>query len=196
MRAGWEANEQRPQGRGSSWRHGGQRCQKDISPNLTGKILLWGRGTQEVEGSQTKHSKARLCTCLSHGADGDSCALHDPRGTLWLLKFQGYAPLCGQECPAQSTSPGLLWVLPCKHPASRFPALALVLKLQQLPERPALSLEPESLSRMPHMPSLLLSCTASRLILGLCPQTCLPALQPFCCMTLASHIFSLDPSFR
>ena len=40
-----------------------------VSPNFTGRILSWGRGGQEVEGSRTKGSKARLCPFLSSCAE-------------------------------------------------------------------------------------------------------------------------------
>lgn len=51
-----------------------------VSPNLTGKILLQGRGGQEAKGSKTENSEFGLCPCPSPCADGDSCALHDSGG--------------------------------------------------------------------------------------------------------------------
>lgn len=76
-----------------------------VSPNLTGRILLWCRGEQEVEDSRRKQQGQalpkpfQLCTARLQGCSG--CL------GLWLLNSQGCAPLAGHKSPANPPS------LPC-----------------------------------------------------------------------------------
>lgn len=77
-----------------------------VSPNLAGRMLLWGRGEQEGEGARRK----RQGQALPLPFQGCSGCLG-----LWLLNSQGCAPLAGHKSPANPPSFPYSGS-PCGHP--------------------------------------------------------------------------------